>query len=235
MRNPILRTWIILLSLSLPTLAQASDEIELALTAIGTGAAAELKSRLITDRITVFNDEARAQAVAALPASIRDGQITQGKLLHRVETIYSQVLQLHGRTRPSRQPELFLFENEIPTAQIWRGCVLLVSVGLADPLYDGELAGIFAHELSHAYFEDEMAAAQHQRDERAMRVVELKCDGVAIVSLQLLGYKPTLYLSGLQRIQLITKRIGRSSGILQSHPKLVMRAQFSQRFIKPLG
>ncbi len=100
MRTPILRTWIILLSLSLPPSPKYSDEIELALTAIGTGAAVELKARLITDRITVFNDEARAQAIAALPAAIRDHRVTQGKLLRRVEPLLGQVLQV-ARTNTS--------------------------------------------------------------------------------------------------------------------------------------
>lgn len=235
MRNPILRTSIILLSLSLSTLANASDDIERALTAIGTGAAAELKSRLITDRITVFNDEARTQAIAALPAAVRDHRVMQGKLLRRVEPVLAQVLQLHERTRASQQPLLFLFEHEFPTAQLWRGCVLLVSTGLAEPLYDGELAGIFAHELSHSYFEDEMAAAQQRRDAQAMRVVELKCDAVAILSVKLLGYQPTLYLKGLQRIQTLNKQKGLSSGLFQSHPELVARAQFSERLIKSLS
>ena len=237
MWNTILRSWLILfaLSLSLPTLAKASDEVELALTAIGTGAAAEMKTRLITDRIMVFNTEARAQAINALPAAIRDHRLTQGKLLRRVEPLLAQVLQLHERTRDSQQPELFLFENEMPTAQIWRGCVLLVSTGLVEPLYDAELAGIFAHELSHAYFEDEMATAQRQRDAQAMRVVELKCDAVAILSVKLLGHNPALYLKGLQRIQVINKQKSRSSGIFQSHPELVARAQFSERLIKSLS
>lgn len=159
----------------------------------------------------------------------------QGKLLRRVEPLLAQVLQLHERTRVSQQPTLFLFEHEFPTAQLWRGCVLLVSTGLAEPLYDGELAGIFAHELSHAYFEDEMAAAQRTREAQAMRVVELKCDAVAILSVKLLGYNPALYLKGLQRIQIINKQKGRSSGLFQSHPELVARAQFSERLIKSLG
>lgn len=235
MRNHILRTWIILLSLSLSALAHASDDVERALAAIGTGAAAELKSRLITNRITVFNDEARAQAIAALPAAVRDHRVTQGKLLRRVEPVLAQVLQLHERTRASQQPVLFLFEHEFPTAQRWRGCVLLVSTGLAESLYDGELAGIFAHELSHSYFEDEMAAAHQRRDAQAMRVVELKCDGVAILSVKLLGLNPALYLKGLQRIQIINKRKNLSSGIFQSHPELVARAQFAERLIKSLG
>ena len=239
MRNPILRSLscitLLALSLSLSALAKAPDDIELALTAIGSGAAAELKSRLITDRITVFNDEARAQAIAALPVAVRDHRVTQGKLLRRVEPLLAQVLQLHERTRVSQQPALFLFENEFPTAQLWRGCVLLVSTGLAEPLYDGELAGIFAHELSHAYFEDEMAAAQRERNAQAMRVVELKCDAVAILSVKLLGHNPALYLKGLQRIQTINKQKSLSSGLFQSHPELVARAQFSERLIKSLS
>ncbi len=234
MRNPILRTSIILLSLSLSLLAKVSDDIELALTAIGAGSAAEMKNRLCTDRITVFNDEARTQAIAALPATVRDHRVTQGKLLRRVEPLFAQVLQLHERTRASQQPALVLFEHEFPTAQVWRGCVLLVSTGLAEPLYDGELAGIFAHELSHAYFEDEMAVAQRQRDAQTMRVVELKCDAVAILSVKLLGYNPALYLKGLQRIQVINKQKSQSSGIFQSHPELVARAQFAERLIKAL-
>lgn len=118
---------------------------------------------------------------------------------------------------------------------LWRGCVLVVSTGLVEPLYDGELAGIFAHELGHAYFEDEMAAAQQRRDAQAMRVVELKCDGVAILSVKLLGHNPALYLKGLHRIQAIHKRLSLSSSILQSHPDLVVRVQFAERLIKLLG
>ena len=239
MQNTILRSLscliLLALSLSLSVIAKAPDDIELALTAIGAGSVTELKTRLITDRITVFNDEARAQSIAALPAAIRDHRVTQSKLLRRVEPLLAQVLQLHERTRVSQQPELFLFENEFPTAQLWRGCVLLVSTGLADPLYDGELAGIFAHELSHSYFEDEMAAAQRQRDTQAMRVVELKCDAVAILSVKMLGYNPVLYLKGLQRIQTINKQKSLSSSIFQSHPELVARARFSERLIKLLN
>ena len=63
----------------------------------------------------------------------------------------------------------------------------------------------------------------------------MKCDAVAILSLKLLNYEPALYLRGLQRIQVIIKRKSLSSGIFQSHPELVVRAQFSLRFIKSLS
>jgi hypothetical protein len=247
MRNHIIRRFslVVVLSLSL-TLAVTGqpnqsaalssgkevNEIELALAAAGAGSAADMKSRLFTRRITVFNEGFRAQAVAALPASLLKRRITQSKLLSRVETIFRQTLELHGR---SGEIDLFLFQSEIPSAMLWRGCVLVLSDGLADPLYDGELAGIIAHELGHSYFEDEMAAAYRAKDARAMRVVELKCDAVAILSLKLLNYDPAHYLRGLQRIQAIFKRKSLSSVSFQSHPELVARAQFSQRFIKSLG
>jgi Peptidase family M48 len=254
MRNHIIRrfSWVVVLSLNLtlavtgqsasnPSLASGNevnpkakeaDEIGLALAAAGARSAAEMKSRLFTNRITVFNAEFRAQAVAALPATLHKRRITQGKLLSRVETIFRQTLELHER---SGKLDLFLFQDDVPSAMLWRGCVLALSDGLADPLYDGELAGIIAHELGHSYFEDEMAAAQRAKDARAMRVVELKCDAVAILSLKLLNYDPAHYLRGLQRIQVIIKRKSLSSGIFQSHPELVARAQFSQRFIKSLS
>ena len=113
--------------------------------------------------------------------------------------------------------------------------MLALSDGLADPLHDGELAGIFGHELGHSYFEDEMAAASRAKDARVMRIVELKCDAVAMVSLKLLDYNPALYLTGLQRIQVLGRRKSLSSGIFQSHPEPVVRALFSQRFIKSMG
>jgi hypothetical protein len=209
-----------------------ADEVDMALAALGRGSVSEMKSRLFTSRITVFDDASRTQAVAALSASLRDRRITQGKLLRRVEMILRQVLHLHGR---SGELELFLFDDDFPSPTLWRGCVLLIPNGLAEPLYDGELAGIFAHELGHSYFEDEMAAAVRTQDFRDMRVVELKCDAVALLSLKLLGHDPALYLRGLRTIEDLNKRKGRSKGKPQSHPELVERAQLSQRFIKSLS
>ncbi|MFN7927153.1 MAG: M48 family metalloprotease [Blastocatellia bacterium] len=231
MRHHILCCFI-LLGLTLPLRAKDTDEVSQALAAVGTGSAAELKSRLFADQITVFNAEFRAKAITTLPTAVRNQRLTEGKLLLRVETAFQQVLQLHGR---GGKVELFLFQDDVPSAMLWRGCILVLSTGLADPLYDAELAGVLAHELGHSYFEDEMANAQRQREAAAMRVVELKCDAVALLSLKLLAYDPAAYLKGLQRIQEIKRRKSLSSSIQQSHPEFVLRAQFSQRFIKLLG
>ncbi len=232
--------FISLLSLCLANIVNAKspdkpagkNEIEQALTTVGTGTAEEMKSRLFTYSITVLNAEFRAQAINALPAELRGQRITQGNLLRRVEQGFQQVLQLHRR---SGKVELFLFHDEIPTVKLWHGCVLMISDYLANPMFDGELAGVIAHELGHSYFEDDMVAAQRSQNTRTMRLVELKCDAVAIVSLKLLGHNPRLYLQALQRIQAFNKARGLSDSITQSHPEFVVRAQFSDRLIKSWG
>jgi len=211
--------------------AHCEDEIEVALAAIGSGSAEEMKSRLISERITVFDDSLCAHAVAALPASLRNQRITQGRLLRRAEAIFNEVLRLHGR---SGKLVLFLYRNDLPSAMLWRGCVVAVSDGLAEPMFDDELAGALAHELGHSYFEDEMADGRRAQNAFAMRVIELKCDAVAILSLKLLGRSPAGYTRGLRRLQLITKRHGLSVDVFQSHPTLVKRMKFSQLFIESL-
>lgn len=211
--------------------AADKDEIEEVLAAIGSGSAEEMKRRLFTHEITFWSAEFRAQAITALPTALRDQRLTQGKLLRRVEPVFQQVLQLHGR---SGKVELFLFQHDLPLAQLWRGCVLMLSTSLAETLYEGELAGIIAHELGHSYFEDEMAAAQRKQDARALRIIELKCDAVGLLSLKLLGYNSAFYLQGLKRIQALNQRQSRSNGIFQSHPGMVTRAQFAERLMKSL-
>jgi hypothetical protein len=141
-----------------------AGEVELALAAIGSGSAHEINSRLFTDRITIFDDEIRKQALALLPATLHNQRIIKSKLFARVDLIFRQALQLHGRTG---QLELFLYPDAIPSAKLWRGCILMLSDGLADSLYDSELAGVIAHELGHGYFEDEVTAAQRAQDTRS--------------------------------------------------------------------
>src|SRR5262245_31098307 len=113
------------------------DAIELALAALNAGDAAELKNLLITDSLTVLNDKYRAAALAALPAEMRQARLTQGHSLRLAEMNLQRVLVLHER--PKHAPvELFLLRDETAQAMLWRGCVLVLSVGLVNALSDAE-------------------------------------------------------------------------------------------------
>ena len=221
------------------TEAAPSDLIELALNEVGTGSAEEMRKRIFNTPITVLGPEFRRRAIQALPASIRDDRITEGKLLRRVERVIKPVLQLHRR---NDNVELFLYHDNNLKGILWMGCVLVISDSLAAPLYDEELMGIVAHEMAHSYFMDEMCAAQRTKDHLAMRVIELKCDAVAILSLKLLGVDPTHHARGVRRVMNLSRsgdfldikyQVG-SKSELKTHPSIVERAQFSQRFIKLL-
>jgi len=179
------------------TEAAPSDLIELALTEVGAGSTEEMRKRIFSTPITVLGPEFRRRAIQALPASMRDDRITEGKLLRRVERVIKPVLQLHSR---NDNVELFLYHDDNLKGILWMGCVLVISDSLAAPLYDEELMGIVAHEMAHSYFMDEMVAARKTNDARRMKVIELKCDAVAMLSLKLLGGDPTFYIRGVKRM-----------------------------------
>ena len=221
------------------TEAAPNDVVELALAEVGTGSAEEMRKRIFDIPITVLLADYRREAIERLPALIRQQRITAGRLLRRAEKLIQPVFQLHKRTECV---ELFLYRSNTPRAALWMGCVLILSDSLVALLYDADLMGIVAHELAHSYFMDEMVAAQKTNDERGMKVIELKCDAVAMLSLKFLGSDPTCYIRGVKKIVNMMHKnnsssvpyIRQSSYELITHPSVVERAMFAQRFIKLL-
>lgn len=134
------------------------------------------------------------------------------------------------------QIKRYLKKTHFPRASVWMGSVLVISDSLADPLSDEELAGIVAHEMAHTYFMVETTKAREHGDQQAMRIVELKCDAVAMLTLKLLGHDPADHLKGLRRVTNLTRRNGYNNSINSwDYPSSEDRAQFAQRFIKLLA
>src|SRR5262245_42226786 len=213
---------------------QHVTELDLALAASGTGSAGEMQGRLFTVSIPGLTAEFRAKALSDLPRDVRVSRISRGNLFHRAERILRQVAQLQDRSGMTGV-ELFLYHDSVPAGYLWRGCVMVLSDGLSDCLSDAELTGIVAHELGHAYFMDDAVAAKRSRKSNTLRVVELKCDAVAIVSLKLLGHDPASFLRALQKIQLVLTRKKLSPRDPDSHPGLSERALFSQRLTQRMA
>jgi hypothetical protein len=215
-----------------PTTAAATDVVDLALQGIGAGSTTEMKSRIFSLPFSVYGEEDYPRAIASLPQSIRESRISEGELLRRVESIIGPVLELHGH---NDRIELFLYHDRFPRASVWMGCVLIISDALADPLHDDELAGIVAHEMAHAYFMIETIKARRRGDQQVMRIVELKCDAVAMLTLKLLGHDPADHLRGLRRVTSLTRRNGYIRPIdFWDYPTIGERAEFAQRFIRLL-
>ncbi len=212
--------------------AEAADHVVLALQGLGSGSAEEIKNHIFSTPLTVLGPDFRAATVAALPDVIRNQRITFGPVLRRAEKAFAQVLELYGRRGTI---EIVLYKSEIPQAALWRGCVLAISDSLAGPLTDAELLGIIAHELSHTYFMDEIMAARRDGDVRSMKVVELKCDAFAYLTLKLLGRGAGYYIAGLRKMEKMAKEAGLASKLAQTHPEMWERARFLDQFDKTLG
>jgi Zn-dependent protease with chaperone function len=219
------------LSLVLTThAAPAQNAPDLAIRSFGTVPGAEMSKRVLALPFTVRDAAYREEAITQLPASIRRHRITEGKLLRRVEALIRPALELHRR---ADKVELFLYQDKFPQGMLFRECLLVLSDSLVEPLADAELVGVVAHEMAHAYFMDEMVAARKVQDGVAMRVVELKCDAVAMLTLKLLGCDPRRLIQGLQRITVMTKNKGYQSAS-RTHPQIAERESFAERFIKLL-
>lgn len=222
----------ILLLVMTTTRTAATGLVDAALQDIGSGSIADMKGRIFSLSFSVHSAEDSRQAISSLPQRIRESKISQGALLRRVERVVGPVLRLHGR---SDKNELFLYRDRFPRASVWLGCVLLISDALAESLRDEELAGIVAHEMAHAYFMMETIKARKHADKQAMRIIELKCDAVAMLSLKLLGHDPSDYLKGLRIVTSVTRRNGYNTSINSwDYPPIGERAEFAARFIRLL-
>ena len=218
--------------LSTPTTMASRDIVGLAFQEIGTGSIVELKRRILSHPFSICGAGDQSRASASLPSSIRRTRVSEGKLFRRVENIIRPVLELHGRIN---EIALFLHQDDAPHAMVWQRCVLIISDSLAHELHDEELAGIVAHEMGHAYFMVETIKARNYGDMQAMKVVELKCDAVAMLSLKLLGHDPADYLRGLLRMNELARRNGYTGLDSRDHPSIGERTQFAQRFLKLLA
>ncbi len=68
-------------------------------------------------------------------------------------------------------------------------------------LIDGqEFAALVAHEISHEYVWDEYRQAMQRQDHKTMQALELRCDGIAVLTLRLLGITPERLVSAVQKM-----------------------------------
>ncbi|MCA1604953.1 MAG: hypothetical protein LC775_05640 [Acidobacteria bacterium] len=80
-----------------------------------------------------------------------------------------------------------------------------------------------------------MTEARGAQDKQAMKIVELKCDAIAVLSLKLLGFDSGNYISGLRRREKLANAVGLSSRFSATHPEVRVRNHFLARWMKQLS
>jgi len=159
----------------------SSDSQKIALEYFQHRTQSTLGAFLARERPLPIDATQQARIVAALPAQ---GEIRPGAADLAKMSLADDVLAYHGR--------LGLVPIKIiDVAQAFVGlherAVILVSPNALRLLNTEEFAALIAHELGHEYVWTEYQLALQRGDQRAIQVLELRCDGIAVLTLRHFG------------------------------------------------
>jgi hypothetical protein len=121
---------------------------------------------------------------------------------------------------------------DVPQAAIalYARSVLLLSRVALKLLTPSELQAVVAHELGHEYFWDDYQRARAAGDVFALQEVELKCDGVAALSLAAVGLNTAALDSGVRRMTQFNRAIGATANAA-AYPDVEQRSRFQRAIL----
>ena len=145
----------------------------------------------------------------------------------RLERIAEPLLALSGV-----KMQLVVFKHKVPTVFTWKETFITFSTAALDLLSDDEAAALVAHEIGHLYFNGRLQKARAAGDAGLSRVIELKCDLVALNLLRLSGKSGDNLLSAVGKLIDARTKLGLQSFQPES-PSLENRAELVKRFGSP--
>lgn len=93
------------------------------------------------------------------------------------------------------------------------GAAVLISEEALDMLTAEELQAVVAHELGHEYFWSEFEEARLNKHYEKIQELELRCDGLAVITMSRLGLDPSNFISAISKLT-------------KSHSNQVMHAEY---------
>jgi len=115
---------------------------------------------------------------------------------------------------------------------IYACAAILISEEALDLLTAEELQAIIAHELGHEYFWDEYQLSDQNKDYQKLQELELRCDGIAIITLSQLGLNPTNLISAIARLRKFNERAGTLEERAYAYPSFDERMKFNRTMIE---
>jgi hypothetical protein len=129
-------------------------------------------------------------------AGVKPYLLDKGAYVTRLARIAGPVILFHK----SGKSRTVVFDHKLPTVFTWKETFITFSTSAMDVLTDDEIAALIAHEIGHLYFAGALAQAREQKNDRAARVIELKCDLIALVTLSKLNIKPSNLISAVKKL-----------------------------------
>jgi len=145
-------------------------------------------------RPTPLDEASRAKVIASLP---QEGEIRPSRNDRKKLSAAERILDYSAR---SGAVTIKVVELDSAFVGLYYRTVVLVS-GKALALFSAdELAAVVAHEMGHDGDWNEYSTAMQSRDNERIRELELKADGIAVLTLEHLGSSPDLLVSAAQKV-----------------------------------
>jgi hypothetical protein len=170
----------------------------------------------------------RARAIAILP---RTGELSPDRGERAKLAKLGKILSYHRRT------ETFVIRLiDVPQAAvaIHQRAVLVISRPALRNLSAAELQALVAHEIGHDYFWRDFEDKVARGDKNGLQELELRCDGIAVLTLVALQLDPVTLTDGLRNLARFNDLIGATANA-DEYPSLRQRELFIKVFRERQG
>ncbi len=115
---------------------------------------------------------------------------------------------------------------------IYACAAVLISEEALDLLTAEELQALIAHEMGHEYFWNEYQLCDQNKQYQTIQELELRCDGIAIITLSQLGLDPALFISAVAKLKKFNLRAGTPEERAYAYPSFDERMKFNRTMIE---
>jgi len=170
-----------------------------------------------------ISEAERTRVVSVLPET---GELQPDRAERAKLAMLEPVMVYHERAHAF---EIKLIDVPQAFVGLHQRAVLLLSRPAVRLLSGVELQALVAHEIGHEYFWTEFERTLAQKEGRGRQELELKCDGIAVLTLIALGLDPACLADGLRKMTRFNETAGATADA-DDYP----RPHERERFIKAL-
>jgi hypothetical protein len=164
----------------------------------------------------------RARILATLPS---DGELEPQRREAATLALLEPILRFHRRDAVYTVKLI-----DVPQAIVGlhKRAVLIISRAALGSVTGAELQALTAHEIGHEFFWVDYETARARDDMHALRELELKSDGVAVLTMLALGLEPTGLVSGERKLTRFNEVLGATANAT-AYPTLGERLHLARR------
>jgi hypothetical protein len=206
----------------------SSDPVVQALRFFESLGRADADDILRTLRPAQASPDERARAIAELPER---GELSPDRGERAKLAKLEQILSYHGRAEAYA---IKLIDAPQATVSTHQRAVLLISRPALRNLSAAELLALVAHEIGHDYFWRDREEKLARSDKNGLQELELRCDGIAVLTLIALRFDPLTLRDGLRRLARFNDLIGATANA-DEYPPFRQRERFIKVFRERYG